>query len=282
MTRRCQLSILTDMHHKDTTTAGLPPLPGPFLDRRGRPVPEGIAYVLTILHFLLAYGRHLSATLEQRATQRGFPLIARYFGTARVQFILARLSRGILRAMALERVLLARAARGRDLRARPPGECRKPRAKPPDTQGTAEAEQQKKARPAGRPDPDAALDLASLPSIEQLEAEIRRHPIGRALADICCDLGISSTLCDSRFGTVIYNAISWYRGNFGKYYQEIRKREAAFLDELDQDRSFRFDWPEQHPEAAHRFLGFWIGEGAAALFPVLDPWPPQAAADRPP
>lgn len=265
------------MHHQDAPTAGLPPLPGPFLDRRGRPVPEGIEYVLMILHFLLAYGRHLSETLEQRATQRGFPLIARYFGTAQVQFILARISRGILRAMALERVLLARAGRGRDL-----GESRKPRAKPQAAQNPAEADKQKKSRPPRQPDPDAPLDLANRPTIEQLEAQIRRRPVGRTLADICCDLGISSTLCDSRFGTVIYNAITWNRGNFVKYFREIRKREVAFLNELDQDRSFRFDWPEQKPEAAHRFLGFRIGEGAAALFPLRDPFLQQAAVAQPP
>src|SRR5487761_2739502 len=79
-------------------SAGLSPPPDPPQDRAEKPVPQNIADVLTLLHILLAYGRHLAATLEPRAAA-----------------ILARLSRGMLRLMALERVLLARAARGRDL-----------------------------------------------------------------------------------------------------------------------------------------------------------------------
>src|SRR5487761_2441822 len=96
-------------------TAGLSPPPDPSPDRAQKPVPQNIGDVLTLLHILLAYGRHLAATLEHRAAARGFSVIAQFFGTARVPAILARLSRGILRVMALERVLLARAARGRDL-----------------------------------------------------------------------------------------------------------------------------------------------------------------------
>src|SRR5487761_2581401 len=92
-------------------TAGLSTPQGPKPDRAGKPVPEGIAAVLVLVRILLEYGRHLAETLEHRAAARSFSVIARYFGTARVPFLLARLSRGILRAMALERVLLARAAR---------------------------------------------------------------------------------------------------------------------------------------------------------------------------
>src|SRR5487761_2205652 len=97
------------------TTPGLPTQQGPKPDRAGKPVPEGIAAVLVIVRILLEYGRHLAATLEHRAAARSFSVIAQFFGTARLPAILARLSRGILRAMALDRVLLARAARGRDL-----------------------------------------------------------------------------------------------------------------------------------------------------------------------
>src|SRR5487761_2290533 len=96
-------------------TAGLSTPQGPKPDRAGKPVPEGIAAVLVLVRILLEYGRHLAATLEHRAAARSFSVIAQFFGPARLPAILARLSRGILRAMALESVLLARAARGRDL-----------------------------------------------------------------------------------------------------------------------------------------------------------------------
>ncbi len=72
-------------------------------------------HLLAIVRILIGYGLHLAETLEHRAAARGFATIAQFFGTARVATIHARLCRGLLRAMALERVLLARAARGRDL-----------------------------------------------------------------------------------------------------------------------------------------------------------------------
>src|SRR5487761_2056975 len=115
-------------------TAGLSPPQGPKQDRAGKPVPEGIAAVLVLVRILLEYGRHLAETLEHRAAARSFSVIAQYFGTARVPFILARLSRGILRAMALERVLLARAARGRDLVVFQPRWRAEPTAPPPAPQ----------------------------------------------------------------------------------------------------------------------------------------------------
>src|SRR5487761_2756414 len=92
-------------------TADLPTPQGPQPDRAGKPVPEGIAAVLVLVRILLEYGRHLAATLEHRATARSFSVIAQFFGTAQVPAILARIARGILRATALEHVLLARAAR---------------------------------------------------------------------------------------------------------------------------------------------------------------------------
>src|SRR5487761_2632320 len=128
-------------------TAGLSPPPDPSPDRAQKPVPQNIADVLTLLHILLAYGRHLAATLEHRAAARGFSVIAQFFGTARVPAILARLSRGILRAMALERVLLARAARGRDLVFFQPRWRADPTAQPPVAQQPAERKPPK-PRPA--------------------------------------------------------------------------------------------------------------------------------------
>jgi hypothetical protein len=222
-------------------------------------VPEGIAAVLAILRILLAYGSHLQATLEHRATARSFSTIAQFFGTACVPAILARLSRGILRAMALERVLLARAARGRDLVASGP---RWP------TQRVAQpALQAAEPPPPPKPRPVRA-ELPEFPTLEQLETEIRRRPIGHAIADICRDLGVSPCLCEGSFWNALYDAITWYRGNFHKYYGEIRNREIQFAAEWDTDRTRRFDWPDQTREGLRRVLGCFIGE------PLDDPAPP--------
>ena len=79
------------------------------------PLPPNLAAVLAVVQILLAYGRHLAETFPRRSAAPGFHLIAKAFGTSRAAFILAHIRRGILRAAALERLLLARAARGRDL-----------------------------------------------------------------------------------------------------------------------------------------------------------------------
>ncbi|HET8997902.1 MAG TPA: hypothetical protein VFN42_14630, partial [Acetobacteraceae bacterium] len=198
--------------------------------------------------------------LEYRATERGFSVIAQYFGTTRVATLLARISRGILRAMALERVLLARAARGRDL------VCFQPRRRPEeredqpqDGEQQQQQQQQQKKPPQRRP---AREPLPEFPSLEQLVEDTRRHPVGRAIADICRDLGVSSGLCEGWFGTVLLQAMSWYRGNFTRYYKDIQKREREFAEEWDKDPTGKYDWPVRTSEGVRRVLGFFIGENA--------------------
>ncbi|HUB12285.1 MAG TPA: hypothetical protein VMB34_10030 [Acetobacteraceae bacterium] len=104
--------------------AGLAARPGPGTDRHSAAMPARIAEVLPVVQILADYGRHLLDTMEHRALWRGFATIAQFFGTAAVPVMLAHIQRGIMRAVALERVLRARAARGRDLVPRPPpGYC---------------------------------------------------------------------------------------------------------------------------------------------------------------
>jgi hypothetical protein len=89
--------------------------PDPPQDQPGSTVPEYISAVLYAVGILLGYGRHLIATIHRRAAAPTFPTIAACFGTANLSTICAHLNRGILRAMALERFVLARAATGRDI-----------------------------------------------------------------------------------------------------------------------------------------------------------------------
>lgn len=253
----------------------------PILDRRGRPVPEGMAFVLGLLRIMVAYGHHLSATLNHRATRRTFSVIGLCFGTSRLNFILARVARGLLRAVALERVLMERAARGGDLYYRPAEELapRKKPAQPPAGQGPP------RSRPVPRPDPDAALTLDTLPTVGDLVAEIRRRRwIGRALASICTDLGIAPGVCDANFFTALYQAMRWYRGNFVKYHKETCRRAKAFEDELDRNRdlNIRYDWPDRAREATRAALGFFVGEDPGTPFALPDsPPPPDPPIPRP-
>ena len=271
------------MNHADAPS-GLAPPPDPPKDRC-KPVPTHIANLLTLVHILLIYGRHLAITIERRAAHRSFSNLALFFGTARLPVIQARLNRGLLRIQALQRVLLDRARRGRDLvfpkqRVRAP---RKPRpALPPAADPQAEPPAPRPA-PVRRPARDAAPDPDALPTLEQLMADIRRRPIGCTIADICRDLGVSPRLCHNQFWIVLFQAITWYRGNLPALMQDLLRREVAFAPEWDRDPNLAI--PEYTRDSVRRVLGFCLGE----QWPVAPTWLPRlptglraAAATRPP
>ena len=267
-------------------TAGLPSQSDPKQNRPGKPMPERIAQILPVLHILLDYGRHLAETLEHRAVARGFSVIAQCFGTANVAAILARVCRGIMRAVALERVLLARAARGRDLVAPQPraGVRRKPQPAPEPGAESADpskpAAQPAALRPARRAEPEQPPDLGHLPSLEQLEAEVRRRPVGRVIADICSDLGVAPRLCAGGFWNEILQTLLCYRGSVAGFSKEMRRREVCFEKELD--RQPALGWPEQKRDAIRRALGFFIGEPPVMPFPITRCVPVVATATGPP
>ncbi len=143
--------------------AAPPPTEAPKPSRSGR--------LLAVVRKLIDYGKELVATVRQRVASD--PIFARTgFGTTDIALILARIARGLHRAQALEDRVTRCAARldAEPRRARGQSEARlsavRPFAEPPDPR------------------------LASLPTAEQIAAEVRRRPIGAVIADICRDLGI--------------------------------------------------------------------------------------------
>lgn len=254
----------------DEETAALFLPPTPIIDRRGKPVPEPIGCLLGLLRILLTYGQHLSATLEHRAARRSFSVIAQYFGACWLPAILVRVARGLRRVAALERVLLERAAHGRPLIRYPdPGWMQRLQRKPAG---------KRKPRPgrAPRPDPNATLTFETLPSVEDLMAEIRRQRwIGKALIAICFDLGIGPGVCEGSFGSALFQAITWYRGRFPKYYKEMLRRERVWCDALDRNHQLntRYARPEPTRTGIRQALGFFVGE------PPVEPDPPAMPLD---
>ncbi len=274
------------MSHTATLTAGLVTPPDPPRDRDARPMPARIAEVLDIAGILAAYGRHLADTIEHRALWRGFAAIAQFFGTASLAIILPRLQCGIMRAVALQRLLLARAGRRRDLvvlarrgaasraaapPASPPAEQR------PDPSAALAAEQSPAVAPPAQPPALAGrpgiarrlLSLGALPSMEAIEAEVRRRPVGQTVAAICRDLGVAPTLCAGSFWNRVFDAIHWYGGSLASVVLEMRQREKSF--DQEQDRHPTVGFAEQTREAARQALGFHIGE------PPVDPHRPERA-----
>jgi hypothetical protein len=279
------------------STAGLSPPPDPAQDRSGKPVPARIGEILAVLSVLTAYGRHLAATLEQRSVARGFATIARYFGTATVDTIMAHILRGLMRASALQRILLRRAARGRDLRIptprtvsdlEPPGEATAnagllAASPPPEALTPAEPA----AAPAAASDAgeqlvrriarNQPLTLDTMPSMEAIEAQVHRCPIGRTLAAICRDLGISPSLCDGMFWNRLFDAIRLHRGSIPSLVLEVKRQEQRF--EKDEWKHPGLEWPEETRAGIRRVVGFMIGEDAGDPFAVAAaPGAPVAAA----
>ena len=178
----------------------------PPADCTGQAMPARIAALLHAVRILLGYGRHLANTAQHRATRPGFSAIAVCFGTGRVSRILAHLQRGILRAVALERVLLARAARGRDIgitepRARTSATPATPAAPPAEPQAGPKPSAECKAnarpsRPRGWNDPELFM-----PTLEELEAQVRRRKLGRTIVEICLDLAVVPGFAPDRSGT---------------------------------------------------------------------------------
>jgi hypothetical protein len=147
------------------SAAAEPPDPPTQPSRSGR--------LLELVHKLIDYGKELAATIRQRAFTDPTSVIC-CFGTADIALILARISRGLHRADALEAKIVRSADR---LDASPPAAPSQPRPRA--------------ARPAAAPATgEADPRLARLPTPAQIAAEVRRRPIGAVIADICRDLGI--------------------------------------------------------------------------------------------
>ena len=274
-------------------TAGLSPQPAPPQDRPSTPTPARIAEILGVVSILATYGRHLALTLEQRAVARGFATIARFFGTVAFETILAHIYRGLMRAIALERMLLARAARGRDLpilAPRTPSLRQPPANDPPDpaqaaapalsAQPTTDpdaAALQAPARPARRIAATEPLTLDTLPSMEAIDAQVRRSPVGRTIAAICRDLGISPALCEGAFWNRLFDAIRLYRGSCSGFVLEVTRREQRF--NAEEWKHPGLELPEETRSGIRRVLGFFIGEPPVDPFAVLAaPGAPVAAA----
>ena len=238
-----------------------------------RTIPARIAALLHTVRILLNYGRHLAETATHRSTTPDFNPIAVCFGTGRLSAILAHLQRGILRAIALERVLLARAARGRDIdfaapRERPAAPPPVPPDPPAQTQPAETPAAQKRepppSRPAGWRDPELFM-----PTLEELEAQVRRRPLGRTLVEICLDLAVVPGFCTGAFWNTLFDSIRLHGGSLGTLMQTKMQREKAFSREQDRKVGSNWDWQTMGRDALRRALGFFIGEAADGTFGPL-------------
>ena len=232
-------------------------------------LPENIEVLLHVARYLLGYGRHLIDTIRQRASAPNFDAIAACFGTSNLTTILAHLNRGILRCIALERVLLARAATGRDI---PFIERRTTAQEAGLAPLAARTRTPRASRPTGWNDPELFM-----PTLEDLERQIRRQPIGRVFLDISLDLAVVPGFCHSAFWNALFDITTYFGGSVGKLMQQKARRREAFAKEQDRNPNANWDWLNMGRDKLREVLGFFIGE------PPVNPLDPAAAiATAPP
>ena len=227
-------------------------------------LPNNIALLLHAVRTLLGYGRHLIDTVSHRATAPNFSAIAACFGTANLSTLLAHLNRGLLRAAALERVLLARAATGRDIdivERRIPTPPPQPAAPPTPRAPTARA-----PRTACGNDPELFM-----PTAQDLERQVRRRAPGRTILDICLDLAVVPGFCTGEFWNELFDVMHCFGGSVATLVRQKSRREQAFARQQDSNPGNYGDWFRLQRDAVRKILGFFIGE------PPLNPFDHEAA-----
>jgi hypothetical protein len=296
------------MKHAATATACPASPHDPQSDWPGRTMPARIAALLHTVRIMLGFGRHLVATATHRSTSADFNAIAACFGTGRLPAILAHLQRGLLRAAALERMLLARAAQGRDIQfvapreratttpaaptdpvSEQPGDP--PAGQPADLpaagqqaagqqaagqQADAQVARPATARPSRRPgwnDPELFM-----PTPEEFDAQVRRRPLGRTLVEICLDLAVVPGFCTGAFWNTLFDSIRLHGGSIAVLMQEKASRQEAFCQEQDRKPGSNWDWLQMGRDALRRVLGCFIGEQADGTFDPLSGPSASAAA----
>jgi hypothetical protein len=281
------------MEHTAPTTSR-PASPDPAQDRSGctvpaATIPERLAALLHVVRVLLGHGRRLAKTTPDHAASGKFAILAAVCGTYSLPSILARVQRGILRAMALERYLLARAQKGRDIavvewRERTPA---KPPVTPPAELPEGQPEGRTEGRTEGRPEGPQQTpkpgrrpfdpDDFHIPTLKELDAEVRRRPLGRTVALICMDLAVVPGFCTGMFWNQMFDTLQAYGGSLAVLYKVRDHRETSFQKEPDQrPDSWGLDWKHQGPETIRQTLGCLIGEA-----PILDPFDPLLATAPP-
>jgi hypothetical protein len=261
----------------DTPGPASPPDPPQDQPGKTAPAPEYVAALLYAVGILLGYGRHLLSTVHQRATAATFPTIAAAFGTANLATIRAHLDRGILRAAALERFLLERAATGRDIdmvtRHIRTGET--PPA-PPGPQAEQPADQPARPKAARRPSPPSGWDDPELfmPTPEELDRQVRRRAVGRTITEICNDLAVVPGLCTPAFWNGLFEVMHYFGGSVETLMRTKTRREQAFILEQDKKLDSTWGWLRLKRDEIRQALGFFIGEPPSLPVAALATGPP--------
>ena len=194
------------------------------------PAPTRILHLLGVVRALIAFGNQLAATLRANPPTDTIRNIGTRFGTVTVAIILARITRGLRLAAALEAKFAPRANR--------PDPAQQPTPRAPAS-ASAPRQPRKPRRPitAQAPLPQNSADaiLAALPTAQEIAERLRTRSLAAVLQEICSDLGLVPA--DPLWRDVV-NA----GGPFLAMWKDAMKRTAIsnFIPP-----NVRFVWPKQ-------------------------------------
>ena len=105
--------------------------------------------------------------------------------------------------------------------------------------------------------------------MKELEAQVRLRSIGRTIAEICLDLGISRASCHGAFWHELYLAMTNFGGDFHQFHEVQTHRREAFQKERDKPK-----------DAVREMLGFILGEPPPHPGGVTDAIAPPTGSPR--
>ena len=158
--------------------------------------------------------------------------------------------------MMLQRFLLARAAQNRDIESeQPPAPAEPADIEALDLKLPTPAQPRPKAK---KTDPFDPLHFA-FPTLKELESQVRRRAIGRTIAEICLDLGI--TVCDGETWDDILQALTHFGANLAQFFGVRNRRRETFQEERDKrPETWTFDWRDRPKDAIRQLSGSLLGE----------------------
>jgi len=190
--------------------------------------------LLSLVRALIEYGQDLVASLQGLDDDTPPPRIARRFGGVTLTLIIARITRGLMIAAALERRLRHPRPRGA---AQSQSQSRSGAL--PDA-GPAVPAPPRPPRAPRRPQPDEEAELlGALPSARDIAARIRNRRTGAVLVEICRDLGITT---EHPLWREINDAIRDHGGNLLNLMRAWWRRHEQVVDlPLPPDKQARYE-----------------------------------------
>jgi hypothetical protein len=127
--------------------------------------------------------------------------------------------------------------------------------------------------------PKAAWDDPQLfmPTLDDLERQVRSRPIGRSILDICLDLAVVPGFCHGQFWNELFDITNYFGGSVDRLMRQKARRQHAFCQEPDRKPNSNRNWLRMKRDELRQVLGSFIAE------PLVDPLgSPDVIATGPP